>query len=68
MKPGDTEQNLREIDAMTQEEIARLWRFAPSGHPAFVSGSLENKRITERFAQLGGMTPEISKRIGWGKC
>jgi hypothetical protein len=24
-----------DIDAMSQEEMARLWRFAPAGHPYF---------------------------------
>jgi hypothetical protein len=46
---------------MSQEEMARLWRFAPSGHPVF-SNDLP---LFGRFEELGGMTPEISKKIGW---
>ena len=68
MRLGDTESNLREIEGMDQVEMARLLRFAPSGHPAFVTGSPEAEAFDRRFKELGGMTPEISKRIGWGKC
>lgn len=51
-----------EIDAMTQEQMARLWRYAPSGHPFF------DRRLPlyDYFnARFKGFTPEISKRIGW---
>jgi len=55
------------IDAMTQVEMARLWRFAPSGHPYFLGGSPLYEHFQARFKALGGMTPEVSKRIGWGR-
>ncbi len=52
------------IDKMTQEEMARLWRFAPSGHPYFVNGT----EVWEYFeAKFKGFTPELSKSIGWEK-
>ena len=51
------------IDKMDQMEMARILRFAPAGHPYF------NKPLSEyfekRFEKLGGMTPAISKAIGW---
>lgn len=68
MKIGDTENNLKEIEAMDRVEMARLLRFAPAGHPAFVTGTPEAGAFDRRFKDLGGMTPEISKRIGWGRC
>jgi len=53
------------IDTMTQEEMARLQRFASGGHPVFDSSLPLYDRFQKRFQELGGMTPEISKRIGW---
>lgn len=51
----------KEIDEMTQIEMALIWRFAPSGDPRF-QGAV-GKYFAERFKRLGGMTPEISKLI-----
>ena len=53
------------INAMTQEEMARLWRFAPSGHKYFDNTKPYFKIFNERFKELGGFTPTISKKIGW---
>ena len=53
------------IDAMSHAQMARLWRFAPSGHPYFVSGSPLWMYFDQRFKELGRITPEISKKIGW---
>ena len=53
-----------EIDKLTHEEMARLWRFSPPGHPYFQKGSLSDYFIN-RFKSLGGFTPVISKTIGW---
>jgi len=54
------------INAMSQEQMASLWRFAPTGHPYFNATLPYYEIFKARFAELGGMTPEISKRIGWG--
>lgn len=52
------------IDAMTQEEMAYHWRFAPTGDSIF--RSLEaGEYFYQRFMELGGMTFEISRKIGW---
>ncbi len=53
-----------EIDAMSHLEMARLYRFAKVGHPYFVPGPL-NDLFYAKWESLGGMTPEISKEIGW---
>jgi len=64
-----TEAQQAEIDKinnMTQIEMARLWRFAPSGHPYFDSRLPYYEVFAARFRELGGFTPGISKAIGWG--
>jgi len=53
----------RRIDAMTREEMARLWRFAPLGDPMFQDDTGDYFR--QRFRELGGFSPAISKAIGW---
>ena len=53
------------IDQMSQEDMARLWRFTPTGHPCFNSTLPLHDYFKKRFESLGGMTPEMSKKIGW---
>jgi hypothetical protein len=59
----ETFPTLEQVSKAPVEELARWYRFLlPSGP--------EQQRIldaiTERFKKLGGMTPELSKRIGHG--
>lgn len=51
------------IEAMDHEEMCRLWRFADTGCPAFFPPLWE--RFKHRYDAFGGMTVEMSKRIGW---
>lgn len=51
------------IDSMSQEQMAAKWRFAPIGDPMFQGEA--GDYFTERFKSIGGMTPAISKRLGW---
>jgi hypothetical protein len=51
-----------QIDAMSQEEMARRWRFSKAGDPLFQGDTGEY--FTKVFKEKGGFTPEISKRIG----
>ena len=51
-----------EIDAMSQEEMARLWRFAAPGSP-YLQGET-GEYFAKVFKDKGGFTPKISKRIG----
>ena len=53
------------IDGMGQVEMASLRRFARIGHPVFDNTLPLFEYFEARFAKLGGMTPEISKEIGW---
>ncbi len=56
---------VNKINEMEQFEMARLWRFAPSDHPYFDSNLPYYKIFKKRFIEVGGMTPSISKQIGW---
>ena len=56
---------VEKINNMSQEAMASLRRFAPVGHPYFDMTKPYHKIFEERFAELGGMTPKISKSIGW---
>ena len=62
-----TKDEKAKIDAMSQEDMARLWRFAPAGHPYFVSGSRLSEYFIKVFRGKGGMTPAVSKSIGWDR-
>ena len=55
----------KQIDEMDQESMARRWRFSQSGDVMFRSDLPFYERFQKRFKELGGFTPEISKRIGW---
>ena len=59
------EKIVAEINSMSQIEMARLWRFAPTGHLYFDSSKPYADIFKERFFELGGFTPSISKAIGW---
>lgn len=50
---------------MSHEQMARLWRFALPGHKYFNKENPISKVFLRRFLNLGGMTPEMSKKIGW---
>lgn len=67
MTAEQIQQHKNKIDQMTHEEMARLFRFAPSGHPYFDTTSPLCGYFRDRFEELGGMTPEMSKRIGWSR-
>jgi hypothetical protein len=66
MTEQDITRHKTDIDKLSQSEMARLWRFTPttSGHPYFT-----NKQLFEyfqtKYQKKGGMTPEVSKAIGW---
>lgn len=58
-----TEEIKKEIDALSQEEMARLWRFTPPGHPFFKHDAVGDY-FEKSFREKGFFTPEISKKIG----
>ena len=60
----DLRQQKAEIDKLGHLEMAKLVRFAPLGHDYFTYGPLYDYFMA-RFQSLGGMTPSVSKAIGW---
>ena len=55
---------LEHVEAASREQLACWYRFLPS---AETSERLEvQEREIKRFDDMGGFTPELSKRIGWG--
>jgi len=62
---NDKDIEIERINAMSREEMCRLWRNAPSGHPYFDSSKPYYDVFKARFDKLGGFSPEISKKIGW---
>jgi len=65
MFPEEIKQHKQQIDQMSQVEMARLWRSAPFGHMYFDMSLPFFDYFEARFKELGGMTSEISKQIGW---
>jgi hypothetical protein len=61
----DVINKLAEINKLSHEEMARLWRFAPPGHPYFKSGTPECEAFGARWREFGGMNPSLSKKLGW---
>ncbi len=52
-----------QIDNMGREDMACFHRFAPAGSVYFAGEA--GRYFDKRFKELGGFSPEISKRIGW---
>jgi hypothetical protein len=53
---------IEEVERANKEQLARWYRFLPSGET--VADQKIMKRIAKRFQKLGGMSAELSKRIG----
>jgi hypothetical protein len=53
------------IAVMSHEEMCRLWRTANIGHPVFNIDYPIYEYFKERYKDFGGMTPEMSKKIGF---
>ncbi len=64
---SEFKKHIKTINNLTYWEMGHLYRFAPSGHLYFESNSQLNKYFMDKFKQLGGMTPSLSKSIGWEK-
>jgi hypothetical protein len=54
---------MEQVEQAGKEQLARWYRFLPSGD----TGEQQEvqDRIAVRFKELGGMTPELSKKIGF---
>lgn len=51
------------IDNMNQYQLASQIRFSPAGN--YLMCGENGDYLMARFKELGGMTPEISKSLGW---
>lgn len=63
-----TEKETKEIEKinnLSHMEMARLFRFAPAGHPYFDLSKPFHEVFDKRFKEFGGWTPAISKAVGW---
>ncbi len=54
--------NIEEINQADRIQICRWYRFLQANTESEFNCI---NRICERFKELGGFTPEISKQIGW---
>jgi hypothetical protein len=54
---------LEEVNAADRLAICRWWRFLPG--PKSIDELTTIERIHKRLIELGGMSPEISKLLGW---
>jgi hypothetical protein len=55
--------SLNAINKMSHEDMCRHWRFAEIGDKYF-SDPVLFAAFQKRYKDFGGMTPEMSKRIG----
>lgn len=55
---------LEQVATADREQLARWARFLPS--PSAEEAEIINE-IMECFTAMGGFTPELSKKIGWGE-
>lgn len=53
------------IDGLTRFDMARIWRFAPSGDP-MLQGEAGDYFKQRFFGDFGGFSPAISRSLGWG--
>jgi hypothetical protein len=49
---------MEQVEKANHEQLARLYRFLPSG---------DTKEQQKIFKKLGGMTPAMEKKIGYGE-
>ena len=65
MKESANRGMVDDINKMSHIKMARMWRFAPAGHLYFDVRLPYYAVFKKRYDGFGGMTPEISKIIGW---
>ena len=56
---------LAEVEKADRVQLARWFRFLPASESNDQTAVVS--LMFQRFGDMGGMTPEISKEIGWGK-
>jgi len=56
---------IEEVEAASHEQLAKWYRFLVNDEPSDKERKRVMKRLSERIHELGGMTPELSNKIGW---
>ncbi len=65
MKEEEVQEWKAEIDAMTHEDMARLWRFSAAGSTPYFNTTLPIwPYFKEKWDAFGGWNPTLSKKIG----
>ncbi len=65
MTPEEIQKHTDIINNMSRLDMARMWRHTPAGHIYFDCALPFYEIFKNRFNELGGFSPEISKEIGW---
>ncbi len=60
-KYSGTGLTLAQVESADHRQLAYWWRFLPN----LRTGDEVSDLLVSRFKALGGMTPELSKSIGW---
>jgi hypothetical protein len=55
---------MEQVEKADREQLAHWYRFLPSGDTS--EQRKIQPRLAERFQKMGGMTPDLSKKIGFG--
>ena len=55
---------MEQVEKASREQLAKWYRFLPSGETREQQKVVD--RIAERFKKMGGMTQELSNKIGFG--
>ena len=55
---------MEQVEKASREQLARWYRFLPAGDTP--EQRKIQHRLAERTQKMGGMTPELSKKIGFG--
>lgn len=54
---------MEEAESANREQLCRWQRFLPSATTE--EQTAVQDRIWQRFKEIGGFTPELSKKVGW---
>lgn len=54
-----------DIDRMTHEDMARLDRYHSYSHPYYKPDSFAAVYFEDKYRELGGMTPHVSRKVGF---
>lgn len=65
LTPDEIEDWRVRLNVMSEDELIRLRRFAPCGHEVFRCDLPLYDLFVSRLRELGGGSPEASKRVGW---